>query len=247
MIRIMKQFRRFFLLGSLFVFSGVAGAQSRDLDWRVSLYGTGAAKESLPFWAVANKEGLMPDTYGGLVNAGTDFRYCSRKGFEVYSGLELTGYMVPVRVSDVYVAPIVKGYEASPLPKAGSAWSGQVNQLYAGVGWKFLRLDVGMRNRPYDYEGLSLTGGDIVWSGNVRAMPGYNFQVDWLEVPGTHGIWSVKANWSDYMPLDKRYVQHPLIHNKSLLFRFRLSERVRLTLGLEHFAIWSGTSPVHGR
>lgn len=189
----------------------------------------------------------MPDSHGGLVNAGTDFRYRSKRGVEVYSGLELTGYMVPVRVSDVYAAPIVAGYEDSPLPKAGSVWSGRVNQLYAGLGWKSLRLDVGMRNRSRDYGNLSLTGGNVVWSGNVRAMPGYNFQADWLEVPGTRGIWSVKANWSDYMPLDKRYVRNPLIHNKSLLFRFRLSGRVRLTLGLEHFAIWNGVSPVHGR
>ena len=94
--------------------------------------------------------------------------------------------------------------------------------------------------------GLSLTGGDIVWTGNARAMPGYNLQVSYFDIPGTRGIFSVKANYADYKLLDDRYVDGVLLHNKSLFFKFRLARRLHLQLGLEQWSMWGGVSPVHG-
>ena len=207
-----------------------AAAQTYELDWDVSLSGSGSTAGNLPFWAVTGRNGNVPDARNGLLVAGTDFRYASRSDIRVYSGLKLSGSV-----------------SSSSSSASSSAWNGMVNELYAGVGWKKLRLDLGMIDREISYGGLSLTGGDIVWSGNTRALPGYNLQVDYFNVPGTKGIFSIKANYADYMFLDRRYVRNALLHNKSLFFRFRLHPRVHLQLGLEQWSVWGGVSPDYGK
>ena len=225
----------------------MSSGQTCDLSWDVSLNGAGATTESLPFWAVTNKSGLVPPSHGAFMTAGTDFRYGSRHGVDVYAGLKLTGSVQPSSMSRIITAPVIEGFGTEAASGSASRWRGMVNQLYAGVGWKMLRLDIGMRDRETEYGGLSLTGGDIVWTGNARAMPGYNLQVSYFDIPGTRGIFSVKANYADYKLLDDRYVDGVLLHNKSLFFKFRLARRLHLQLGLEQWSMWGGVSPVHGR
>ena len=229
------------------LYSEPASGRSFEAGWDISLYGTGATGKSLPFWAVTGKNGIFPNTHGGFIVADTDFRYAMKSGIELHAGVKLTGYAVPKGLSDVYAAPLVKGYEASPLPKASPVWSGNAEELYAGIGWKMLGLDIGMIDRPADYGGLSLTGGNIVWSGNARNVPGYNFQVEWTEIPGTKGILALKANYADCMTIDDRYVDNALLHNKSLYAKIRLHKRVYLKLGLEQWSLWGGTAPDTGR
>ena len=225
----------------------MSSGQTCDLSWEVSLNGAGATTESLPFWAVTNKNGLVPPSHGAFMTAGTDFRYGSRPGVDVYAGLKLTGSVQPSSMFRIITAPVIEGFGTEAASGSASRWRGMVNQLYAGVGWKMLRLDIGMRDRETEYGGLSLTGGDIVWTGNARAMPGYNLQVSYFDVPGTRGIFSVKANYADYKLLDDRYMDGVLLHNKSLFFKFRLARRLHLQLGLEQWSMWGGVSPVHGR
>lgn len=221
-------------------------AQTYDLEWDVSLYGAGATEKTLPFWAVTNKNGMIPSTHSGLLVAGTDFKYGSKPGIDVYAGLKLSGSVVPGSLTDVAASPAIKGYGISPLQKTGTAWRGMVEELYVGVGWKMLRLDLGMIDRTPEYNGLSLTGGNIVWSGNSRNAPGYNLQVNYFEIPGTRGIFSIKANYADYKLVDDRYVDGAMLHNKSIYFKFKLHKRVHLQLGLEQWAMWGGVSPVYG-
>lgn len=219
--------------------------QEYDLEWDVSMYGTGSTSRSLPFWAVTGKNGIMPSTHSVFAVAGTDFTCRSRPGVEVYAGFKLSGFMVPESLSSVSAAPVLEGY-GQTAGTAASSWRAAVNELYAGVGWKMLRLDLGIIDRECAYGGLSLTGGDIVWSGNARSAPGYNLQLRWTEIPGTRGILSFKANYADYILLDRRYVDRPMMHNKSLFAKVRLHRRVHLTLGLEQWSLWGGTSPRYG-
>ena len=223
-----------------------AGAQTFGLDWDVALYGAGATSEVLPFWAVTNRHGIVPDSHSGFIVAGTDFVYSSKPGVEVYAGLKFSGSVTPAGLAGVSAAPAMKGYASMNAGRQTARWDGMLNELYAGVGWKMLRLDLGMIDRPVEYGGLSLTGGDIVWSGNTRSLPGYNLQVNYFDIPGTKGIFAVKANYADYKMLDDRYVDGPMLHNKSLFFKFRLARRLHLQLGLEQWSMWAGNSPDNG-
>ena len=223
-----------------------AGGQTCDLSWDVALYGAGATSDALPFWAVTNKNGIVPDSHSGFIVAGTDFVYGSKPGIDVYAGVKFSGSVTPSGLAGVNAAPAVKGYGSRSASPGHAIWNGMLNELYAGVGWKMLRLDLGMIDRPSGYGGLSLTGGNIIWSGNARSFPGYNLQVDWFEIPGTKGIFSVKANYADYKTIDDRFVDGAMLHNKSLFFKFRLSRRLHIQLGLEQWSMWSGNSPVNG-
>ncbi len=221
--------------------------QTIEMDWDVSMYGTGATQNSLPFWSVTGKNGIFPNTHGGLLVAGTDVKYGMKNGIAVLAGVKLSGTAVPASMTSVTAAPMLRGIENSAAGKTVPAWSGHVEELYAGISWKMLRLDLGMRDRPADYGGLSLTGGNIVWSGNARNVPGYNLQVDWTEIPGTRGILALKANYADYKTLDDRYVDGAMLHNKSLYAKIRLHRKVYLRLGLEQWSMWGGTSPLYGK
>lgn len=226
-------------------FSHLALSQTCNLDWDVSLYGAGASGKSLPFWAVTNKNGIFPNSHSGFVVAGTDFKYASKPGIDVYAGFKFSGAVTPSVLAGVSAAPEIR-WENRSLP-GQSVWKGMIEEAYAGIGWKMLRLDLGMIDREYDYGGLSLTGGNIVWSGNSRNIPGYNFQVKYFEVPGTKGIFSIKANYADYKLFDDRYVDRAMLHNKSLFFKFRLHRRVHFQIGLEQWSLWGGISPTLGR
>lgn len=208
--------------------------------WDVSLYGSGAS-HGMPFWAGANRRGLVPENlsngqnrllagYGdnrgglsGLMTAGAEFAYLTKPEIAITAGLSFAGYGVK------------------------DSWKGMLDRLYFGISWKKLHLDLGMKDRYFDYNGLSLTGGDLAYSGNARNLPGYNLSTDFIYIPWTRNILAFKANFADYMMVDNRYTDKTLLHNEALFLKITPVKFLSLTLGLEMWSQWSGTSPVYGK
>lgn len=200
-----------------------ASGKVREVDWSISMYGFGATEASLPFWAVTNRHGIFPDAHGGLVTAGVSLDYSLPHSWYIDSKVSLAGSAVPGR------------------------FSGMADEIYVGVGWKKLRLDLGMKDRSQNlFNGLSLTGGNMIVTGNSRNFPGYNLSTDFINVPGTKGIFAFKANFADYKMLDNRYVKGAFLHNQSLSFKFAVHKRVDIILALEVWSQWSGTLPANG-
>ena len=151
------------------------------VTWDVSLYGSGAT-HGMPFWAGANRRGLVPENlstgknrnitgYGsnrggmaGFMTAGAGMAYMTRPEIVISAGLSVAGYGV------------------------ADSWKGMIDRLYFGLSWKKLHLDIGMKDRSQDYNGLSLTGGDLAYSGNARNFPGYNLSTDFIYLPWTKKI-----------------------------------------------------------
>ena len=205
--------------------------------WDVSLYGIGGSDGRMPFWAVTNRRGLFPQslgpsalgsrdggrfTGGGIVTGGADVSYMTRSGIVLDGGLSLAGYGAP------------------------GDWNGMVDRMYFGLGWKKLHLDIGMRDREYDFAGLSLTGGDVAYSGNARNLPGYNLHTDYIWLPFRKEVVAFKANFADYGMCDRRFVEHTLVHNESLFIKVRPFRRLDISLGLEMWSQWAGYSPQYG-
>lgn len=194
-----------------------------SVSWDVSMYGFGATESTLPFWAVTNRHGIIPDTHGGLLLGRADLKYAVKPALDIYSGLSLAGSYT------------------------GSGMAGMVDELYFGIGWKNLRLDIGMKDRSQDlFHGLSLTGGDIIMTGNSRNFPGYNLSTSFINVPGTKGIFAFKANFADYRMIDDRYAQGAMLHNQALSFKFAVHRRVDIILALEVWSQWAGVLPPSG-
>ena len=254
--------RNLTIIISLFVLSGtfanaviIPGREQADsimitphdgiVKWDVSMFGIGATDGVMPFWSIANKRGIFPSklwnpkgygsilsgsdeikqgfSAGGLMTAGADIAYMTRPEIEITAGLSIAGY------------------------GTDGGWNGLADRLYFGVGWKKLHLDIGMKDRTSDFNGLSLTGGNIVYSGNARNLPGYNLNTDFIYIPGTRRILALKANFADYGMWDNRFVKHAMLHNQSIYAQIRLQKRVHLTLGLEVWSQWSGNSPLYGK
>ena len=194
------------------------------LVWDVSVYGFAGTDGRLPFWAVTGRRGLFPASLGlaghgsmegggfsggALVTGGADWSYRTARSIVLDAGISLAGYGAP------------------------GDWKGMVDRLYFGIGWKKLHLDAGMRDRPYDFAGLSLTGGDLAYTGNARNLPGYNLHTDFIWLPFRKKVVALKGNFADYGLWDNRYVEHTLVHNQSLFIKVRPFRRLDVTLGLE--------------
>lgn len=184
---------------------------------------------SLPFWAVSNNFGIMPQGSGGLALVQAYSLPTSDKAFTWEWGTSL-GANVGAGTSTLLV-----------------------DELYAGVSWKNLGLDLGMKHFDRDYlasgsslghdntlGSLSSTGGHLIWTGNARTMPGYTLTLSPLAVPftGRH-VW-IRGSFGDYQTMGNRFIDAALIHSTKAFFTFNITPRLDFEVGLDHYAIWGG-------
>lgn len=203
-----------------------------DFILSVLLLGAVSSGGPLPFWMTSGQYGLMPEHSGALalVQAGT--QYDASKTLQWKWGASLAANLDAAPTADFNL---------------------MVDELYGSLKWKALSLDLGMKRTALDYYGavrslgsLSVTGGNVIWSGNARTMPGYTLTLHPVAVPGTgRHVWFY-GSWGDYRTMDDRYVQGALVHRADLGLRFDITRRLGLRLGFEHDALWGGTSPNYG-
>ena len=201
-------------------------------DFFVSMMLLGALSSggSLPFWAVSNQYGLMPEGGGalGLVQAYKPFD--AGKTFQWEAGASLA-------------ASYATGSQFHPM----------VDELYAGARWNVLRADFGLRHREREFLGsdpllgsLSVTEGHIIESNNARTMPGLDLALEPLVVPFTGRHLLISGHWGDYKTLDDRYVDGALVHRLRAYVTWDSRKHFYIQAGLDHYALWGGTSPKNG-
>lgn len=216
----MKYLKKYILALSVAMTAMTATAQDLRTDWEVNMYGTGSTAGATPFWAVSGKNGLFPTTDGGLMTAGAALEYGLPSDFSINTGVSLALSAVP------------------------GSWSPMVDRLYVGAAWKKFHLDLGMKNRPVDFEGLSVSGGNIIWSSNARNIPGADIHTDYINLGK---VFSFRGSFGNYLMIDNRYVDNTRLMERSLDLKFALSRNVDFTVGLEVWSQWGGTSPTQGR
>lgn len=184
---------------------------------------------NLPYWAVTNQFGIMPEGNGILANVKFNSFSNPERVWKFDSGVSL----------------------AANYDNAVNRVSPMVDELFVSGGWKALRLDLGMRRRnmeftPYSNLGsLSITGGSVAWSGNARTMPGYLISLEPVPVPFTGRHLWLEGAFGDYKALDNRYVSGPLVHNTRIGLTLEIG-RFSFGLSLDHYAMWSGVHPEFG-
>ncbi len=215
------------LLFSL-VFAVSAAAQSGwTVQWEGNAYLNGSTGEYLPFWQRTGHNGILPYTSSAVLTAGADIKYKADNGIFFETGANLAGQAM-----------------------TGSTWNpggvnGIVDRLYLSAGWRMLHLDVGMKPRGRELGDLSLTGGNILLTGNTRNMPGINAWSDWIYFERGHWF-GIRGNFAHYQMIDPRYVSGAMIHNKAFAFKVALGRKVDFEAGMDHWAQWGGTSPTTG-
>ncbi|MCH5173269.1 MAG: hypothetical protein J1D85_03555 [Bacteroidales bacterium] len=197
-----------------------------DFVVSIMLLGALSSGGSLPFWAVSNQGGLMPESSGaaGIIRAAKPF--AESGDFRWKAGASLA-FAAPYSVGDYGIVP---------------------DELYAGMRWKSIGADLGMVRREAEYMGsdpslgsLSVTEGHIVESNNARAMPGYRLLLDRWAIPFTGGRLQLSGSWGDYKTLDERYMNGALVHRLSGYLRYDGGKHFYAQLGIDHYAQWGGT------
>lgn len=136
------------------------------------------------------------------------------------------------------------GYGVDIAAAAGFTSTLIVQQAYAEVAWKKLRLTMGSKEQPVDLTESELTSGSLVLGSNARPIPQVRFDIDYFPIPGTHGNWQWKmhgsygrttdANWQkDFAAEGTRYTSNFLYHEKALFWKFGKESNRRFPLTYE--------------
>ena len=198
-----------------------ADAAGWQVDWNASARMAGSTGRYMPFWARTGEYGILPLRSSGLLTAGADLSYAHHNGLFFEAGTNLAGALSqesPLNINPVY---------------------GLVDRLYVSGGWKMLRMDIGMRPRCGELGWQSVTGGDILMSGNARNLPGVNLSADWIYFERGHWV-GIRGNLAHYHFFDNRTIMGAMMHNKSIDIKFALGRNVDLIAGFHHYAQWGG-------
>ena len=208
-------------------------------DFIISLMLMGALSSggSLPFWMYSNQYGLMPESSGALAVASIRSEYDPEKTLQWRFGASLAAN----RGSTPLTNRSLSGAEGPTLTLIPS-------ELYTGLKWKALSLDLGLKHHDLDYYGadtptlgsLSSTGGHILWTGNSRAIPGYTANLEPVSVPFTAGRVKVFGSWGDYRTFDNRYMKGALLHRVKAGLDIKITERLDFHGEMDHYALWGG-------
>lgn len=201
-------------------------AQKHTLGYGAEIGGA-VPVDHLPFWLHTNTFGkIAPDTYlWGNLSLFTDFQKKNTRAFDYSLGVEGTGAL---------------GKDDNRI---------FVNQLYGRVRWQNLIVNAGMLNKPIEYDGLSSTNGNMLYSNNSRSLPGLELATwDFIRLPWI-GKWiSFRAKYAEYMMIDDRYAgKHTRLHNKLLGIKLTVVPQFSIEGGMEHFAQWGGEIPGYGK
>ena len=217
---ILKSFR--FILSFVLIFSALFKIQAQN--YSVELNSNLSSKETLPFFLTANKFGTIPNNNNLLLNTTifSDFKNNNNR-FNIAYKTSISGYIADKN-------------------------NILINEFYVSIASKNWQLDVGSKNEDIVFEGLSVSNGNIINSINTRAFPGINFKTrSYLELPFAKNWLKVKANYAEYFLNDERAVDNAHLHYKSLYFKSKLSDKLSLISGLDHYVQWGGTSEEFGK
>lgn len=218
-----------YIFSILFALSALsASAQGWNVSWNAEADFLGGTGEYLPFWARTGRNGIVPYSSSALAIGGADVEYKAHNGIYFQAGTNLVGSLESQN-------PIHKGRT-----------NGIVDRLYVSGGWKMLHLDVGMKPLRSELGDLSISGGDVLWSGNARNMPGIRGWSDWIYFEKGHWL-GFKGDVAHYQTMDTRYVQGTKIHYKSFALKLAAGRKVDLMVGVHHWAQWAGVSPSEGQ
>lgn len=222
-------FNVFFLLG----LGTAVCAQSQikrlgeDLQYKVDMMGTFSDGQHAPFWFTSNRYGLgTTANNSGYVRAGI-----SRQA-EMDNAYDWRfGYGADIAVPFGMQSPFV------------------LQQLYADVQWKALRLSIGQKECPLELKNQQLSSGALTSGINARPLPQIRLELpDFLSIPGTKDWLAIKAHLAYGAYTDNQwqrefndgntkylYSANSLYHSKAGFLRVGNVERfpISLTGGIE--------------
>lgn len=178
---------------------------------------------SLPFWFTANQNGLLDNNKSTAAGR-----------------LQLFGNKIGKDSS-----PFKYSYGADIFTQSGhDVTNTKIAQLFGSIQYRNIELTLGAKHRDIKYEGITSTGGDILWSGNSRSYPGYTLRLtDYFRFDFMPKWLSFKGEYGDYLLNDDRYAgNRTRLHHKNFFIKTQFNENLHLEAGLDHYCFWAGES-----
>ena len=198
-------------------------SQNKDVSYYIHSSTGISSDTTLPFWLVANQYGAVPNSDYGLLNTAI-----------------FKDYDTPNTLFDI-------SYKVSATGFIAQENKFLLNELYLGVRFKNIVLELGAKNDAVLWNNLSSSNGSIIKSINARAMPGVNIKTNnFITLPFAKSWLEVKGNFAHYFMNDTRFVDNTNLHHKSLYLKSTLSPTFEIIAGLDHYAQWGGRSPQYG-
>jgi hypothetical protein len=208
----------------------------KDVFYEGTLTGAFSGGDYAPFWFTSNRYGLASheNEYGYLRGAvGRDVMTDSLRNWRVGYGVDLA---VGVGMAKKYFV---------------------VQQLYADIQWKALRLSLGQKERPLELKNQLLSSGAMTTGINARPLPQVRLELpDFLAIPGTKKWLAIKAHiaygWYTDNAWQRQfnnnttflYTSGSLYHSKAAFLRIGNKEKFPLTVtgGIEMSCQFGGTA-----
>lgn len=183
-----------------------------NVQYAFTVQGTAGVGDNAPFWFTNNHYGL-----------GTT---------ENYSGLARIALWRTVETDSLWFWRMGYGVDlAAPINSENGYFC--VQQAYADIEWKMLRLSLGQKERPSEFKNPYLSTGGMTMGINARPIPQVRAEMpDFWRVPGTRGIFSFKGHVAYGVYTDDSwqrkfnagtsniYTSGSMFHSKALLLRF---------------------------
>ncbi len=203
-----------------------------DVQYGASLQGVASSGQAAPFWFSSNRYGLGSiETQSALLRAdiGRDVMTDSLRHWRLGYGASLVG---------------ATGHDSHFI----------LQQLYADVQYKAIRLSIGQKERPMELKNQLLSSGTMTSGINARPIPQVRLELpDFWNIPGTKKWLALKAHvaygaftdngWqSENRGQRGQYARNVLYHSKAGFLRIGNDEKFPLTLtgGLELYAQFGG-------
>lgn len=198
-------------------------SQKKELKYEVGTSASISSKSSLPFWLVSNKNGIIPDENNGLLH------------LTLFSNFNKTDSKFDF------------SYKASIVGSQANKSELFFDEFYTSLKWKKFTADIGLKHREIKYDGLSVTNGDLLISGNARSYPEISIGInEFLPLGFTNNWVAIKGVFANGILLDDRYVDRANVHHKNAFLRIGKEKGLSFSIGLDHYVQWGGTSPKWG-
>ena len=218
------------LFAVLFLTHNVS-AQNHSVSYKSEIFSSFSTGENTPFWMLYHNYGMVPlDANNFYLRGDIYYGHKINQDWSVKGGVSLAG---------------------STPHSYGTIW---LQQAFAEINWKSLRLDVGAKE---DYTSLldpNLSSGDFDYSNNSRPRPQIRASMPNFEpipflggniyVKGDIGVgFHTDGDWmeDEAKPYNQQYLKNVKSHNKSIYFRLGNIEKknkLQLTVGFIHQALW---------
>lgn len=224
-----------FFLCSIMCMRAQLSRLSENVQYSFTAQGTAGDGDNAPFWFTNNRYGL-----------GTT---------ENFSGLARVAMWRTVETDSLWFWRMGYGVDlASPINSENGYFC--IQQAYADIEWKMLRLSLGQKERPSELKNPYLSTGGMTLGVNARPIPQIRLEMpNFWAIPGTRGIFSFKAHmaygWYTDAKWQKKfnagtdniYTKGSMFHSKALFIRLGNRELfpLEVTGGLEMACQFGGT------